>query len=121
MAEFLNVGARVGSDPDCPNSPNDVQAVQRLIALILRGTPGTKLGVPIPDGRFDAITGYHIFNIQNFVKKSKSGTTVDGVISPAPRVSYGGGIYSILYLNAIAHKKDPANWAKILDRFRPPA
>lgn len=119
MEEFLNVGAKVGVDPDCPNRQADVRAIQQLLSIIINGTPGVKLGVPAPTGEFDAITGFHIFNIQNFVKKKKPGTVVDGCVSPARGISYGGGIYSILNLNAMAHHKDKAQWARILEPYRP--
>jgi hypothetical protein len=119
MEEYLNVGAKVGGDPDCPNNPSDVEAVQRLIALILRGTSGVKLGVPSPSRQFDAVTGYHIFNIQHFVKKKRPGTIVDGCVSPARGVSYGGGVYCILNSNAMARANDKDAWQSILERFRP--
>jgi hypothetical protein len=118
MEEYLNVGGKVGGDPDCTNNPSDVQAVQRLIALILRDTQGTKLGVPAPSGKFDAITGYHIFFVQHFAQKRRPGAIVDGCVSPARGISYGGGTYSILNLNGMARANDPAAWESILQRFR---
>lgn len=119
MNEFLAVSGKVGGDRDCPNKYSDVQAVQRLLALIVRGTSGEDLGVPPATGRFDALTGFHIFNIQNWVRKSRQGTIVDGCVSPARGVSYGGGgIYSILHLNAMARANNRALWEKLLDDFR---
>ena len=35
---------KVGGDPDCVNNQSDLLAVQLLLALILRDTPGAKLG-----------------------------------------------------------------------------
>src|ERR1044071_4400004 len=110
MEEYLNVNEKVGGDPDCANNPSDVQAVQRLIALILRGTQGVKLGVPSPTGTFDAATGYHIFFVQHFSQKRRPGTIVDGCVSPARGISYGGGTYSILNLNALARANDKTAW-----------
>lgn len=118
MEQYLNVSSKVGGDPDCENNRSDVQAVQSLLALILRGTKGVDLGVPSPTGKFDAVTGYHIFNIQNFVKKQRPGTIVDGCVSPAHGVSYGGGTFCILHINAMARRNDPAAWEKILERYR---
>ena len=117
MSEYLNVTGKVGADPDCPNEASDVRAVQCLLALILRGTKGVKLGVPFPSGQFDAVTGFHIFNIQNFLKKSRSGTIVDGCISPARGLSYGKAVYSILHLNGMARANDKNAWEKILQKF----
>jgi hypothetical protein len=117
MDQYLNVATKVGADSDCVNEASDVRAVQSLIALILRGTKGVKLGVPAPSGEFDAVTGFHIFNIQNFVKKKRPGTIVDGCVSPARGISYGGGVYSILHLNGMARANDKAAWETILKRF----
>ena len=118
LTEFVNLDGKVGGDSDCPNHRSDVQAVQSLIALVLRGTPGWKLGAPWPSGQFDAITGYHVFNIQNFLKRSRPGTVVDGCVSPAHGISYGGGTWCILNLNLWARNKDHAAWQKILGRYR---
>ena len=118
LTEFINVEGKVGGDDDCPNYRTDVQAVQSLIALILRGTPSWKLGAPWPSGIFDAITGYHVFNVQNYLKRKRPGTIVDGCVSPERGISYGGGTWCILNLNLWARDKDQAAWERIAARYR---
>ena len=118
MQEYLNVSSKIGGESDCSNQLSDVEAVQRLLDVILRGSGGEKLGVPPPNGRFDALTGYHIFFVQNFVRKSRPGTIVDGCISPARGLHYGREVFTIVNLNAMAHRRDKAGWERVLDRFR---
>lgn len=117
---YLNVDHKVGPNPDCPNDPSDVEAVQRLLALAARGTSAARIsGVPSPTGNFDALTGFFIYHLQTRIhgRRGHGGTVIDGCVSPAHGASYGGGVYSILHLNAIAQTQSRTEWEAILARF----
>lgn len=121
LSEFVNVDAKVGRGK--PNHPADVEAVQRLIAIIVSASSIGELGVPSPTGRFDAVTGFYIYDIQANARHHARHTVVDGVVTPAPRgqITYGGvGVYCILHMNAIAKETNPTAFASLLSRYQRP-
>lgn len=121
LSEFINVDAKVGRAK--PNHPADVEAVQRLIAIIVGASNVGELGIPSPTGRFDAVTGYYIYDIQANARHYARNTIVDGVVTPVPRgqSTYGGiGVYCILHMNAIAKDTNPAAFADLLSRYQRP-
>ena len=118
ISEYLNVDAKVGSDANCPNRRDDVEAVQRFLSIVLTGRQDLRFAPPVPTGAFDVNTAYYIYHLQHRVAVRDRGTIVDGCISPARGLSYGGGVYSILHLNAMAQEANRAAWAAVLDRYR---
>lgn len=118
ISEYLNVDAKVGGDANCPNLRDDVEAVQRLLSIVLTGRQDLRFPPPVPTGSFDINTGYYIYHLQHRVAVRDRGTIVDGCMSPATGLSYGGGVYSILHLNGMAQEANRAAWAAVLDRYR---
>jgi len=118
LDRFLNVNMRVGDSKDCPNAAPDVEAVQRLIA-IAAGTFANEHGFPLPQptGKFDPITAYYIYHLQNTHHSHKSSAIIDGIVSPAHGASYGGGFYTIINFNNISRVKNPTAWEALLDRY----
>ncbi len=119
MDRILNVSKKVGPRSDCINAVGDVEAVQRLVAAGCRKYAGNHgFGLPLPTGTLDALTGFYIFESQ-YKRKSTGapGTVVDGCVSPAHGVAYGGGVWTIVQLNAYAFSYDRAAWEAILSRF----
>jgi hypothetical protein len=119
MDRILNVSQRVGP-LNCPNDPQDVEAVQRLLALCVHGT-AARLGfaLPQPTGRFDPVTGFCIFYIQWYSHKDNPGTIVDGVVSPATGAFYGPGPFVLTNINVLARRADQAAWDNLLSRYPP--
>src|SRR5512141_1358895 len=63
MSAIVNVLGRVG--PGEQNNPDDVRVVQRLLQMASRGKAfAGSIGVPQTTGRFDAVTGFWIFDVQ---------------------------------------------------------
>jgi hypothetical protein len=119
MTRILNVDRRVGPKTDCPNDPGDVEAVQRLIA-IAAGDFAAQRGYPVPppNGRFDPATGFFIYHLQAKVSAGGSNNSiVDGVVSPARGVIYGGGVWTIVHFNGIAFAQSRAAWEELLRRY----
>src|SRR5262245_55807093 len=88
MSSILNVLERVG--PGEPNKSTDVIIVQKLMLLVARNTNGASAGLPVPTGRFDAVTGFWIYHLQKVQTRSHPGQVVDGIVSPARGASYQG-------------------------------
>ena len=111
MSSIVNVLGRVG--PGEANNPDDVRVVQRLLQLASRGGgPAVSLGIPQPNGHFDAVTGFWIYHTQNFFRGQK----VDGVVSPAHGAHYapGGGVWTIVLFNEFAKRYSAAEYATFL-------
>ena len=111
MSMIVNVLGRVG--PSEPNSPDDVRVVQRLLQMASRGKAfAASIGVPQATGRFDAVTGFWIFDVQASFKHQ----IVDGVVSPAHGTHYAptGGIWTIVLFNDFAKRTSPAEYAALL-------
>jgi len=118
IGRILNVEQKVGPRAACPNLPSDVEAVQRLIAIAAQSWASTHgFGLPYPTGNFDPLTGFYIYDFQHSQTSRKPGTVVDGCVSPAHGVSYGGGIWTIVGLNYIAREHDPNAWEEALSHF----
>jgi hypothetical protein len=79
------------------NLADDVQLVQFFLRETSDSVAGSDVAqVPTPSGTFDAPTGFWIYHRQNLF-----GLTVDGVVSPAKGVVFGGGNpYFIVMLNS---------------------
>jgi len=113
MSTIVNVLGRVG--PDQPNNPDDVRVVQSLLQMCARGKAfAASIGVPQATGRFDAATGFWIYETQH----GRRGQVVDGVVSPAHGAHYapGGGIWTIVIFNYIAKSTSPGEYAALLAR-----
>lgn len=112
MSSIVNVIGRVGP-LDCPNNPEDVKVVQRLIQLMNMGS--TQVSV---NGNYDEATGFWIFYAQVQWKGNGGhpGLVVDGVISPARGAAYGpgGATWTIVLFNYNAKKSSPGPYAAFL-------
>lgn len=119
MNRMLNVAQKVGPHADCVNLPGDVEAVQRLMAIVAQSYAGTHhFGLPQPTGRLDPLLGFYIYELQYRRKMDTAPTTVvDGCISPARGIVYGGGVWAIAELNFAAMSQDRAAWEAVLARF----
>ena len=123
LNRILNVSSKVGPTADCSNNSNDVELVQRLLALMIPGTPSLAalgFGLPAPTGRFDALTGFYIFQTQASVRNLPfgRGEIVDGCVSRARGASYGQqGFWTIVVLNLNAKEKNPAGFELLMNTF----
>ncbi len=118
LDRILNVSQRVGPQSDCPNNPDDVELVQRLINLGARNFAARcHFGLPQPTGRFDPLTGFYIFYYQWFSHSTDRVTQIDGAVSPARGVFYGLGVYAIINLNMTARNVDRTGWESLLRRY----
>jgi hypothetical protein len=66
LKQIMNVTKKVGTESDCANRANDVEAVQKLLNLFLPTTEIFRAGFGSTNGtgRFDALTGFYIFKFQ---------------------------------------------------------
>ncbi len=116
MSTIVNVGGRVG--PVEANSSDDVLVVQRLLQMCSRGgTFSSKVGAAVPTGRYESVTGFWIFWVQDRVKAMFTRSQiVDGIVSPARGAHYapGGGIWTIMVLNEQAKLHAPQEYAAYL-------
>ncbi len=118
LDRILNVSQKVGPDADCPNQPDDVEAVQRLIGIAASEFAGKHgFGVPQPTGKFDPLTGFYIYHMQTTHNRHHPGATIDGCITPARGVSYGGGVFTIVHFNNIAKSKNKAAWEALIRKY----
>lgn len=113
LTYIYNVTKHVGWDPDkCPNLPDDVALVQFFLReLMPKMGPRTAAvcGLPAVTSRFDAGTGFWIYHLQQ-------GTTgMDGIISPAKGVLYGGDAWLISKLNYHFKKHFPQRFDRLAD------
>jgi hypothetical protein len=111
LTAIVNVLGRVG--PGEPNNPDDVKVVQRLLQMGARGKAfAGSIGVPQTTGRFDAATGFWIYEAQHDFKSPG----LDGVVSPAHGAHYapGGGIWTIVIFNDLAKRNCPADYAAFM-------
>lgn len=118
MDRFINVSQKVGDGRDCSNNSGDVEVVQRLIAL--GGAEFANkhgFGLPQPTGRFDPITAYYIFHMQAYQHNFRNSAVIDGCVSPALGMDYGGGIYVIVGLNFVARRQNQWGWEQLMNRF----
>jgi hypothetical protein len=120
LPSIVNVSQRVGSpNENCPNQQNDVDAVEKLILLALKGSSLDNMQIS-NNGIFDPVTGYCIFRTQLKFKKTKyPNLTVDGIVSPAKSIGYGPGtIFTIVALNRQAKDVDPSGYEQFRNTFR---
>lgn len=120
LKEIMNVSAKVGTEDDCVNRPNDVEAVQRLINLFL---PTTKIfkrfGLLRTDGTFDALTGFYLFKFQRgSILVGFKQDVVDGCVSKATGFGYGHQTeFTIVGLNHSASRADRTGYDNFMDTF----
>jgi hypothetical protein len=98
--DMINVEERVG--PRQVNLRDDVRIVQELLRMAYKNDPAATYGLPQVTGRFDAVTGFWIFEFQrgNLTGRNQ---IIDGIISPAKGVAFApGGIWTIVALNSAA-------------------
>lgn len=116
MSTIVNVRGRVG--PAEANNSDDVLVVQRLLQMSSRGGAfSNKVGPAQPTGHYDSVTGFWIFWVQDRVKNLITHSQiVDGIVSPAHGSHYspGGGVWTIVVLNAQAKLHAPAEYATYL-------
>ena len=118
MPFIWNVSKHVGPAKAHPNQATDVELVQILLAeSIKRGWPdeAASSGVGAPpvtvDGKFNSVLGFWIFYAQRY--DGPSSATVDGVVSPAHGMMYGGAPWVIAKLNNFLRFKDFNTWSKL--------
>jgi len=118
MPFIWNVSTHVGPAKRHPNRATDVELVQFLLAESLkRGWPDepSTSGAAVPpvtvDGRFNAVLGFWIFYSQQC--SATPAASVDGVVSPAHGVMYGGGAWVIVRLNNYLWAADTTFWSKL--------
>ena len=112
MSSIVNVLQRVG--PDERNDIADVRVVQRLMAMGGRGT-ASRIALPAASGIFDAPTGFWIYHLQNFQRRSHPQQIVDGIVSPARGASYAGhDHWAIVILNGLARDNAGVEYAAFL-------
>ncbi len=117
MSAIVNVLGRVGAGEQ--NNPDDVRVVQRLMELGSRGKPfAGSIGLPQPNGHFDAVTGFWIYRSQQTLNVR----VVDGIVSPARGAHYAptGGLWTIIILNYYAKDNCPADYAALLAQSATP-
>jgi hypothetical protein len=116
---IFNVDAPVGQGGT--NALEDVYLVQFLILKAAeratRVGPDLKtrmLRVPL-SGKADDATIDGIKAVQEQVQKTFPGAVVDGRVSPALGVNYGGGIWTIVTLNDSVREYYPERWPRLQD------
>jgi hypothetical protein len=117
---LFNVDAVVGNRGT--NLPEDVYLVQFLLRKVGQRVPATRgvnrtpryLAVPL-SGRCDAATIDGIRASQEDMRETMPGTVVDGRISPARSLYYGGGVWTIVALNGFIRAHCPEAWPRLQD------
>ncbi len=117
MAHIWNISAEVGVTGTCPNLPDDVELVQRLIIeryKVLPPKTPRAAGIGFlanATGRMDTATGFDIYWAGDETKKLADAEK----ISPARggAISYGSGYWTIAYLNIRLFKCVPEVWASL--------
>lgn len=121
LTSIMNVSAKVGTEDDCVNRPNDIEAIQRLLNLFLPKTKVFKLGFGLvkTNGVFDALTGFYLFKLQRGgVLAGFKSDIVDGCVSRATGFGYGGHTqFTIVSLNQSARDADKAGYDNFMDTF----
>jgi hypothetical protein len=111
MTFIYNVSQRVGFKE--ANLPDDVQLVQFFLREEMKSRADLlPLGIPTLSGKFDAVTGFYLYLWQNKAKRP----IVDGVVSPAHGVHYGGSassVWLIVDLNNVFRTAKPAEFEKL--------
>ena len=119
LDSIVNVTQKVGpKSENCPNLQNDVDAVEKLM-LIWDSQPQDGQNIN-NNGIFDPVTGYGIYRTQQRLKSKwgKTSQIVDGIVSPAKGVGYGGlSIYTIVMLNLLAKHHNPEGYEKFRRTF----
>ena len=116
---IFNIDAHVGQG--CTNKSDDVFLVQFLMRKA-----GEKKPVDRPDirarlvkvplsGTVDPLTVDGIKAAQEAMRAKRPTTVVDGIVSPARGVDYGGGIWVIVTLNDSVRTSFPDKWPRLQD------
>jgi|RhiMetdeSRZDD1v2_1073273.scaffolds.fasta_scaffold1006854_1 hypothetical protein len=118
MPFIWNVSAHVGWGVEHPNRPTDVELVQFLLSeltkkgVVGRTANGAAKSPPIQvNGRFDPVIGFWIWFAQD--SPSLKTETIDGIVSPAKGMSYGGGKWLIAKLNFSYKQHFPNDWQNL--------
>lgn len=120
LKQIMNVTKKVGTESDCANRSNDVEAVQKLLNLFLPSTEIFRAGFGLTNGtgRFDALTGFYIFKFQRSMALTGRTVTIDGCVTRATAFGYGGNtMFTIVGLNASANTRNPAGYAAFMASF----
>jgi hypothetical protein len=85
LKQIMNVTKKVGTESDCANRANDVEAVQKLLNLFLPTTEIFRAGFGSTNGtsRFDALTGFYISS-SSAAWLSPAGRSPSTAASPGP-------------------------------------
>lgn len=116
---FFNLDSSVGQNGNNSN-PDDIMLVQFLIRTsaernitnVGRDRIQRMLKVVI-DGNCGPLTIDGIRAVQETVRDFKPATTVDGRASVAKGYQYGGGVYTIVALNASFRRRYPEMWPRL--------
>jgi hypothetical protein len=119
LDSIVNVSQKVGPPAEeCPNLKNDVDAVEKLLLLWMsKSIDGQSIS---NNGIFDPVTGYFIYRFQNQLKNDfgLSGQIMDGIVSPAKSVGYGGNsLYTIVLFNLQAKAVNPSGYEQFRRSF----
>lgn len=121
LKQIMNVSAKVGTESDCVNRPNDVEAVQRLLNFFLPKTSIFKFGFgPVKtDGKFDALTGFYLFKLQRGgILAGFKSDVVDGCVSKATAFGYGANTqFTIVALNQSANNFNKTAYDNFMSTF----
>ena len=119
MPHIWNISRHVGVTDDSPNATDDVELVQRLIVERYKVVPskGSRAGgignLATVSGVMDTQTAFDIYWVSDHAKSVYDAEK----ISPARggTINYGGGFWTIGYLNWKLFKHAPQVWANLPD------
>ena len=122
LTEFMNVSAKVGTESDCVNRTNDVEAVQRMLNLFIPQTSIFKFGFGLckTNGTFDALLGFYLFKLQRGgILAGFKSDVVDGCVSIATGFGYGAHTqYTIVAINQAANNFNKVGYDNFMATFR---
>jgi hypothetical protein len=112
LPRIVNVLAPVGFHER--NDPDDVRVVQNLLhAITLKKGWAGSIGIPQVTGRYDALTGFWIFNWQAMTQGDD--VQIDGVVSPAQKGAYyGKTAWLIVRMNQAASAINPTVYQRFV-------
>jgi hypothetical protein len=112
LPRIVNVLWPVGFNEQ--NDPDDVRVVQNLLpAITLHKRLAGSIGIPQVTGRYDALTGFWIFNWQAMTQDDN--VQIDGVVSPAQKGAYyGETAWLIVRMNQAASAANPTVYQRFV-------
>jgi hypothetical protein len=116
LSTIVNVLDHVG--PSETNDTSDVKVVQTLLRMV-KGNFAKQVGLPQVTGSYEAVTGFWIYDTQNFIKTKRGhpNMVVDGIVSPAHAAFYNPGApWTIVLFNSFAQKDSPGEYAAFVSQ-----